>query len=116
MASCAGPADNPHAVKLLSGRYIDSHGKDVVWDTRAVQTGVTQTAVWDVLRIDHFLLKSREEFTAKRARGMGLFSPERDWGKYFELYDRNEVKDPMPAELIAHTKAELARLMELFHA
>jgi Glycosyl transferase family 2 len=65
---------------------------------------------WDVLRVDHFLLKSREEFAAKRARGMGLLSPERDWDRYFELNDRNEVEDPISSELVERTKAEMAKI------
>jgi hypothetical protein len=110
VASCAGPADNPHAVKLLSGRYVNPRGEDVVWDTRRFHTGVMQDVVWDVLRVDHFLLKSREEFAAKRARGMGLLSPERDWDRYFELNDRNEVEDPISSELVERTKAEMAKI------
>jgi hypothetical protein len=110
VASCAGPADNPHAVQLLSGRYINPRGEDVVWDTRGFQTGITQDVVWDVLRVDHFLVKSREEFAAKRARGMGLLSPERDWDRYFQHNDRNEVEDPIPSELVERTKREMARI------
>jgi len=110
VAACAGPIDNPHAVSLASGRYIDPRGNDVVWDTEHFATGITREVVWDVLRVDHFIVKSREEFAAKRARGMNLISPERDWDKYFAICDRNDIADPMPAELIHQTKAEMMKI------
>ncbi len=60
---CAGPAENPHAVRLQTGRYVDTCGKDVRWDaSHGHLVGITETVTWDVLRVDHFVLKSREEF------------------------------------------------------
>jgi Glycosyl transferase family 2 len=109
---CAGPAENPHAVTLRTGRYVDTFGKDVRWDaSHGHLVGITETVTWDVLRVDHFVLKSREEFEAKRARGR-LITPMNDeaWEAYYALHDRNEVEDPMPAAFVERTKREIHRM------
>jgi Glycosyl transferase family 2 len=110
MSACAGPWWNPHAVALHAGRYTDTCGQDVAWDTtRPDPVGMTTKVVWDVLRVDHFVVKSHEEFLAKQARGSPML-PQRIWDGYFDLHDRNEVEDPIPAELVERTKAEMAKI------
>jgi hypothetical protein len=110
---CAGPTDNPHAVDLARGRYIDAAGKDVRWDASVVAQGITTQVVWNRIRIDHFVVKSREEFERKRARG-SVRSPDteaqRGGENYFHAHDRNEVSDPMPEPLVRATRAEMVRL------
>ena len=71
--------------------------------------GITTKVVWDVLRVDHFVVKSHEEFLAKQARGSPML-PQRSWDGYFDLHNRNEVEDPIPAELVERTKAEMAKI------
>ncbi len=94
VAACAGPAENPHAVLLRTGRYTNSRGDDVVWDTvTGPKTGITAKVIWDVLRVDHFIVKSRQEFAAKSARGT-LGPAEPDWDQYFDLHNRNDAEDP----------------------
>ncbi len=113
VASCAGPSGNPHAMSLLSGRYTDPRGDDIVWDTtRRDPVGISTKVIWDVLRVDHFAVKSHEEFLAKQARG-NLIQPERNWGTYFAVHDRNDVEDPIPSELVHRTKGEIELLKSL---
>jgi hypothetical protein len=110
VSACAGPGGNPHAVALETGRYTDTLGRDIVWDsTRAYPPGLTATVNWDVVRVDHFIVKSHAEFLAKAARG-DLMQPDRGWDTYFERHDRNEVEDPVPPEMVARTKAEMAMI------
>jgi hypothetical protein len=71
--------------------------------------GFTTEIVWDMLRIDHFMVKSRAEYARKMARGDAFFG-DRDYDLYFEPYDRNEVEDPMPEVLIERTRQEMMRL------
>jgi hypothetical protein len=115
----AEPAGNPHAVTLASGRYVDTRGADVVWDTTHVEAGIANAVVWHDLRVDHFVLKSRAEFEKKRARG-SVASPyteeQRRQDSYFTEHDRNEVEDPMPPGFVARTKAEMKRLAEILAA
>jgi len=110
---CAGPSDNPHSVRLKAGRYIDSAGEDVVWDQTAVPSGTSKNVVWRNIRIDHFVIKSREEFERKRARGSAnspLTEDARRREDYFSNHDCNDVEDSMPEPLVRRTKAELKRL------
>ena len=115
---CAGPAENPHAVRLSTGRYIDTRGQDARWDTsHGHLVGITATVTWDVLRVDHFILKSREEFEEKRARGRLITSmQDGDWEAYYASHDRNEVEEPMPAELVQRTKSEIDRITHQLRA
>jgi hypothetical protein len=113
VSACAGPAGNPHAVALHTGRYTDTLGREVAWDTtRADPVGLTTKVIWDVLRVDHFVVKSRAEFLAKQARGSPML-PQRRWAGYFEMHDRNDVVDPIRRELVERTKAEMATLAAL---
>jgi hypothetical protein len=113
VSACAGPAGNPHAVALHTGRYMDTLGREVAWDTtRADPVGLTTKVIWDVLRVDHFVVKSRAEFLAKQARGSPML-PQRRWAGYFEMHDRNDVVDPIRRELVERTKAEMATLAAL---
>jgi hypothetical protein len=106
----AGPGGNPHAVALGWGRYVDTRGEDVAWDTtRHATTGLTTKTIWDVLRVDHFPIKSRAEFAAKRARG--TLGPPQDWDGYWIWHDRNDIEDPIPAYLVERTKAEMAKIV-----
>jgi hypothetical protein len=110
VSACTGPAGNPHAVALQTGRYTDTLGQDVAWDTtRRDPVGLTTKVIWDVLRVDHFVVKSHAEFQAKQARGSPML-PTRSWDGYFEMHNRNEVDDPVPLELVERTKAEMATL------
>jgi Glycosyl transferase family 2 len=110
VSACAGPGGNPHAVVLNTGRYTDPLGRDVIWDaTREYPPGLTANVIWDVLRVDHFIVKSHAEFRAKAARG-NLIQPDRGWDTYFERHNRSDVEDPIPLEMVERTKAEMAKI------
>ena len=107
VASCEGPTDNPHAMLLRWGRYVNPWGEDVVWDTSyGFKRGITAKVIWDVLRVDHFAVKSSNEFAVKQAR-RNLLRAEQEWDQYFIRHDRNDVEDPVPSELVDRTKDEM---------
>jgi hypothetical protein len=109
----SGPSENPHAVEITSGRYTASDGSDIVWDTRIARVGVSSRVVWDRLRIDHFVLKSAEEFERKRARGgvMSVLTEEqRASDEYFSAHDRNEILDPTPDRVLQRMNAAKAQI------
>jgi hypothetical protein len=111
---CAGPSNNPHAVTLERGRYVDASGDDVSWDQADVPCGITKKVVWSRVRVDHFVLKSRAEFERKRSRGSAmspLTEDQRNRDGYFHSHDRNEVSDPVPEPLVRQTKSEIERLL-----
>ncbi len=110
VVSCDGPTDNPHAMSLCSGRYVDPRGEDVVWDTSlGFQSGITTKVIWDILRVDHYVVKSSSEFSVKRSR-RNLLRDEDEWDQYFAGHDRNDVDDPVHADLVDQTKLEMTKI------
>lgn len=75
-----------HEAARISGRAADSHG-DVL--KKGFRDRVPQQ---DVIRINHYAVKSYEEFLAKRARGRARVATLRDMG-YFEAYDLNDLEE-----------------------
>lgn len=75
-----------HEAARLSGRAADSHGARLKKNFR------DRTPQQDVIRINHYAIKSYEEFLAKRARGRARKDTLRDLS-YFEQYDLNDVED-----------------------
>lgn len=84
-----------HRCFLQRGRYVDTDGKDVEIE----RMGFTPTVKLDVAQVNHYVVKSREEFEEKRARGNAnrkvgsadKYSSRE--GTYFQHHDRNEEDD-----------------------
>lgn len=75
-----------HEAARLSGHSVDSHGevlKKGFRDRRPQQ---------DVIRINHYAVKSYEEFLSKRARGRARINKLRDMS-YFDQYDLNDIRE-----------------------
>lgn len=75
-----------HEAARISGRAADSHGVPL---RKGFRDRVPQQ---DVIRINHYAVKSYEEFLAKRARGRARINTLRDMG-YFDRYDLNDIKE-----------------------
>lgn len=75
-----------HEAARISGRATDSHGVPV---TKGRGDREPQH---DVIRINHYAIKSYEEFLSKRARGRARVTTMRDMG-YFERYDLNDIEE-----------------------
>jgi hypothetical protein len=111
--ACAGPTYTPHAFVLRSGRYVDTLGQDVEWDTSSgIEAGITTAVTWNVLRVDHFVVKSSAEFAIKRQR-RNLLRDENGWQHYFDFHDRNDVEDPASVSLVERTKSEMRNIEAL---
>lgn len=75
-----------HEAARLSGRAADSHGTPLTKGFR------DRTPQQDVIRINHYAVKSYEEFLSKRARGRARINTLRDFS-YFEKYDLNDIEE-----------------------
>lgn len=75
-----------HEAARISGYAVDSHGNKLKkgFHYREPQQ--------DVIRINHYAVKSYEEFLAKRARGRARINSLRDMN-YFEQYDLNDIEE-----------------------
>jgi glycosyl transferase family 2 len=108
------PFSNPHVFRMTVGRYIDTGGSNAEWDPQRGD-GVSTRCIWDKIRIDHFLVKSLDEFESiKRQRGRADVLPGhplfiRDT-RFFYTHNRNDVYDPMPKNLVDETKNEIQKI------
>lgn len=75
-----------HEAARVSGKAVDSHGVPL---TKGFRDRVPQQ---DIIRINHYAVKSYEEFLAKRARGRARVTTQRDMS-YFEAYDLNDIEE-----------------------
>lgn len=75
-----------HEAARISGVAVDSHGMPLKRGFRDRQP------IQDVIRINHYAIKSYEEFLSKRARGRARVTTIRDMG-YFERYDLNDIEE-----------------------
>ncbi|MDE6610094.1 MAG: glycosyltransferase family 92 protein [Muribaculaceae bacterium] len=75
-----------HEAARIEGKAGDSHGNRI---TRCFRDRMPQQ---DVIRINHYAVKSYEEFLQKRARGRARVNSLRDLS-YFAEYDLNDIDD-----------------------
>jgi hypothetical protein len=83
---CATNFISSHDVVRLKGKAVDTNGKTVHRHFYA------RAPLHDKFKINHYAVKSYEEFLEKRARGRGMSMDQRGL-EYFEEFDRNEVKE-----------------------
>lgn len=75
-----------HEAARISGKAVDSHGNVL---KKGFRDRVPQQ---DIIRINHYAVKSYEEFLAKRSRGRARVTTLRDTG-YFKAYDLNDIAE-----------------------
>ena len=75
-----------HEAARISGRAADSHGMPLKKGFR------DRKPQQDVIRINHYAVKSYGEFLEKRARGRARINTLRDFS-YFEQYDLNDIEE-----------------------
>lgn len=75
-----------HEAARISGKPLDPSGNVITthWGDRKPQQ--------DVIKINHYAIKSYEEFLAKRARGRARINSVRDFS-YFDQYDLNDIEE-----------------------
>ncbi len=77
-----------HEVARLSGKAYDSHGNPI---TRNFRDREPQQ---DVIRINHYAVRSWEEFLEKQLRGRASGKKRNVPTAYFEEYDLNDIEEP----------------------
>lgn len=103
--------ENPHVMRLTSGfRYAHADGT-LMEEHPRLGEGLSAEVKWKPLRLNHYVIKSREEFEKKKApRGRGTAIPTRLNADFFLRHDQNAVHDPIPEYLLAETKRQIAIL------
>jgi hypothetical protein len=107
----AGLHDTPHLFRLRPGCHaIHADGRPVR-PFPGAPPGVSETVVFSPLRLNHYVVKSREEFFRRKLpRGRATRTDLRD-PDFFAAHDRNAVDNPAPAWLVAAARAEKRRLL-----
>lgn len=76
-----------HEAARISGRAADSHGNAVTRNFR------DREPQHDVIRINHYAVKSYEEFVEKQARGRASGRQKTVRAEYFDRFDLNDIED-----------------------
>jgi hypothetical protein len=76
-----------HRPFLKKGLFVDEHGREIT-DRRGIHDSVS----YDVIRINHYFTKSREEWLKKITRGMADCPGNRSEDKFFKT-DHNDERD-----------------------
>jgi len=102
--------NNPHHADLRYGRYIDTLGNDLVLHAKH-GNGVSEEVVWNGVRVNHYVVKSLEEFLlGKHLRGSAATANRVKHKAYFKAHDRNDETCLLAAALVPKVKAEMAAL------
>ena len=75
-----------HEAARIDGRTADSHGGEITRNFR------DRTPQQDVIRINHYAVKSRQEFFEKQQRGRASGKKRNVPDDYFLSYDLNDVE------------------------
>jgi hypothetical protein len=95
---------NPHYATLKYGRYVNALGEDVAMVAE-------NTPVWDNIRVNHYVVKSLEEFVLGKSRkGSAASKGQGKHRDYFNSHDRNEEVWCYPDELITKVHKTLNTL------
>jgi len=108
---------NPHMARLRRGHYINTQGQPLV-ERQApdgtVRVGLSEQVCWEGARINHYLVKSVEEFVLGKARRGSAATPnyqkQRD---YFMRHDRNDMACLGASELAPKVKQKMKWLQQL---
>jgi hypothetical protein len=108
--------DNPHHARLWWGRCVDANGRDLVAHAKQ-GAGLSTEVVWSGARINHYAVKSAEEFILGKSLKGSASQPGRVKHKqYFALHDRNEEPCSIASTFTPRVHAEMALLQGLMAA
>jgi tetratricopeptide (TPR) repeat protein len=100
-----------HSAALKCGRYVDSAGNPITIENACK----TPHVCLDGAQLNHYLLKSREEFLLKKARGHASRSPEeRDKFTHIDeaFWKRNDLNDGEDRKIMRWRPALVARMAD----
>ena len=108
--TCINHFNNPHHADLRYGRYIDAQGNDLVLHPKH-GNGVSAEVLWNGVRVNHYVVKSLEEFLlGKHLRGSAATANRVKHKAYFKSHDRNDEACLLAAAWAPKVKAEMAAL------
>jgi glycosyltransferase involved in cell wall biosynthesis len=107
-----------HQARLRSGNYVDSAGAPIEREN----LGRCRPVATERAQVNHYCVKSREEFEWKKKRGTAdrvlndpLKYTSRDAANFFDFHDRNENEDLRRFNCRDRVKQEMRALSGLLH-
>lgn len=101
---------NPHHVETTK-RYVHCDGSDLV-NHPDHGVGISKFVKWDGIRINHYVIKSLQEyFVGKALRGNASTQKPVDRKSYFLSYDRNELTEKINNSIIINTYSKISELI-----
>ncbi|WP_025733164.1 glycosyltransferase family 2 protein [Carnimonas nigrificans] len=105
---------NPHHPGLKGGEMRNADGRQFEYRLSKQglpRRGLSEEICWQGVRLNHYIVKSVEEFVLKKARrGSAATVGYTKTSVYFERHDRNDEPCALAASLAPLVKAELERL------
>lgn len=110
-AAWSGGFKNPHLARLDAPWQVTHvNGAPVVPHPRH-GAGLSSEVVWDILRLNHYAVKSRQEYEErKRPKGRVSHLNRERSAAYFANHDRNDAPSPVPQWARSRLSAEVARI------
>jgi len=108
-----GLGSNPHHFNLKQDHcYVHANGQPLKVNTEHGE-GLSQEVIWVGARLNHYIVKSKEEFVSRKQRNGSAASLTRIKDEsYFQSHDRNDKRDPIPPGLLDKVRAEVARIQQ----
>lgn len=102
---------NPHFFNIdPDGLIVQADGSEVE-EHAEKGPGLSEHLVWNPLRINHYVVKSRAEFYTKKVpRGRASIANAYRNESFFRGHDRNEIVDPMDEVFVSATKNEIEKM------
>ncbi|MFT3690632.1 glycosyltransferase family 2 protein [Paenirhodobacter sp.] len=104
MRFARSPEGQDYPLPWLNGSGLPINGRNIRWRLRSGETG------YALVQLNHYGVKSREEYLFRRMRGDVLDNHSKYDAEYFGLFDRNEVADPPRVTGLRACMARLAAL------
>lgn len=103
----------PHHATLNRGHYVNSVGQPLICRD-GKQDSLSKSVVWSGIRINHYVVKSFEEFVLRKSpKGSATKAGRVKHRSYFALHDKNHEQCDAMLTFISEVKAEVARLEAL---
>ncbi|SER35217.1 Glycosyl transferase family 2 [Azotobacter beijerinckii] len=107
--------ENPHLFKIKEGlRYVHANNRNITQYNQEI-IGLSQETCWEPFRINHYIVKSFEEFTLKKNRGRATIAAAAGLNRnnsFFQGHDRNDEKETINSNLLELIKNEINRLKQ----
>ncbi|MDN3557458.1 glycosyltransferase family 2 protein [Halomonas maura] len=106
---CVGKFLNPHHVELSRGHYVNGQGDPL--EPLEARPGLSRQVVWAGARVNHYIIKSVEEFLlGKSARGSAATPGYHKGPEYFQRFDRNDKTCRLAERLAPEVHRQLLAL------